>query len=296
MNQLNSSNDLLEQQLEQKGKKPKAVEPPRSVEIKYNKTLQQMVNAVKKDINEQLVPVLRELAPDYVQDSTNDSYVDLIVATLNRIIDRWRSPTFRSIAEGISQEFVTTSNQRNAKGYTQSFGIDVYAGSPELADYLQASAADNTQLITSIPEQYLSQVQSVVMANVRAGNRPSAITKLLSKQFGITQRRAKTIARDQTTKINGDLSEQRQRSAGFDYFQWIDSDDQRVRTRHEEIANKVTAYGQGVYRWDNLPLSDQGVPIKPGQDYNCRCVARPVSQSEVDENIKAGRTRPGVKR
>lgn len=291
--------ELLAQQLEQglSRKQPKAVKPAKRIGIEYNAQLQRMVRSIRKDINEQLVPMLRQLAPEYVSDSvTTDSYVDLIVATLRNIVNRWQSPTFRSVAESIAQRFVTTTNNVNAKGYTESFGIDVFAGSPELENYLQASTYNNTQLITSIPEQYLNQVESIVMTNVRSGNRPSAIVKLLSDQFGVTQRRAKMIARDQTTKINGDLSEKRQRAAGFPYFQWIDSDDQRVRTRHGNIANKITQYGKGVYRWDYLPLSDKGVPIKPGEDYQCRCIARPVSQAEVDRNIKNGLTQPGVKR
>ena len=104
------------------------------------------------------------------------------------------------------------------------------------------------------------------------------------------------IARDQTSKINGELAEKQQKGAGFEYFQWIDSDDSRVRHRHSEIANKVTAYGKGIYRWDDLPLSDKGVPIKPGSDYQCRCIARPVSAREVKANQDAGRTAPGVLR
>lgn len=72
------------------------------------------------------------------------------------------------------------------------------------------------------------------------------------------------IARDQTAKVNGDLASRRQRAVGINYFQWIDSDDERVRSRHESIANRLTAYGKGIYRWDNPPLSDRGVPIIPG--------------------------------
>lgn len=276
---------------------PKAIKPAFRAGIEYNTELQRIIREIRKDINSELVPLLRKLAPEYTADSmVNDSYVNLIVATLRRVVERWKSPAFRAIAEGVAQRFVTTANRVNEERFTKSFGIDVFSNNSELQDYLQASAYDNTRLITSIPEQYLGQVESIVMTNVRAGNRPSAITKLLSDQFGVTERRAKFIARDQTSKINGDLSEKRQRGAGFEYFQWIDSDDQRVRTRHEDIADKVTAYGKGIYRWDDLPLSDKGVPIKPGEDYGCRCIARPVSQAEVDANIKAGRTRPGVKR
>jgi len=158
------------------------------------------------------------------------------------------------------------------------------------------SIADNSRLITSIPEQYLTQVESIVMNNVRAGGRPAAISKQLADQFGITSARAKLIARDQTAKVNGDLSARRQTQSGFEYFEWVDSGDVRVRKRHETISDKMTAYGRGVYRWDNPPLSDRGTPIIPGQDFQCRCTARPVTRREVDANQEAGRARKGVKR
>lgn len=100
----------------------------------------------------------------------------------------------------------------------------------------------------------------------------------------------------QKPKGTGHLNAKRQQSSGFEYFQWIDSDDERVRDRHEDIANRVTAYGKGIYRWDNPPLSDRGTPIIPGQDFQCRCIARPVLTSEVEANQAAGRVRPGVRR
>ena len=124
--------------------------------------------------------------------------------------------------------------------------------------YLEASVYDNTQLIKSIPDIYLDRVESIIMTNIRAGNRSSAIAKQLTEQFGIESRRAKFIARDQTEKINGDLNAKRQTSVGFEYFQWVTSKDQRVRDKHREIANKVTAYGKGVYRWDNPPIGENG--------------------------------------
>jgi SPP1 gp7 family putative phage head morphogenesis protein len=297
-----SNEELLQQQLEaSSGKKPKGVEPAKAVGISYNADLQRVVREIKRDIDTYLVPLLRKLAPEYVTDSvrTTDSYVDTIVSTLRMLLDKWSSPQFRSLSERLARGFVTSADRVNAKRFDAqfpTFGIDIFGGSTAMQDYLSASVFDNTRLITSIPEQYLGLVDSIVMTNVRAGHRPSAIVKTLQEQFGITKNRAKLIARDQTAKINGDLTEQRQRSVGYEYFQWLDSDDSRVRTRHESIANKVTQYGLGIYRWDNLPLSDKGVPIKPGQDYQCRCIARPVGQDEVDENVKAGRTRPGVKR
>ena len=304
-----NTNELLQEQLEQianRRRKAKGVEMSASTGIQYNARLQQLVREIRKDINEILLPQLRKLAPFYQTDSipnhvvmTVDNWFDDITATLRMIISKWSSPQFRDIADEISSNFVRTADRVNRERFNNDlrrFGIDIFGDAPELLDYVEASIYDNTRLIMSIPDQYLTQVESIVVTNVRAGGRPASIERALRDQFGVTESRARLIARDQTAKVSGDLASKRQQSSGFEYFQWVDSDDERVRDRHEDIANRVTAYGPGIYRWDNPPLSDRGTPIIPGQDFQCRCFARPVLASEVEENQRAGRTRPGVRR
>ncbi|WP_122425151.1 phage minor head protein [Pseudomonas viridiflava] len=266
--------------------------------IQYNARLQRLVKQVKADIAKEVMPLVRQLAPEYTQDAvvTTDAWSDLIIAAMRRLTSKWASFGVDAGADRIAGEFVQSALKKSERDLKKSMGIDVFSGSKTLQDYLKASAQQNAQLIKSIPAKYLDEVQTLVMANMRSGMRPGFIEKALQEQFGVSQRRAKVIARDQTGKINGELAEKQQIGAGFEYFQWIDSDDRRVRHRHSEIANKVTAYGKGIYRWDDLPLSDSGVPIKPGSDYQCRCIARPVSAREVKANQDAGRTAPGVLR
>lgn len=294
------SKELLEQQLNQaaKRKRPKGVEQALAVGISYNADLQRIVREVAKDINTQLMPLIRNLEPQYTGDSvpinTLDTWVDVLTGALTLLKDKWSSQAFKDLSNRIANKFVRAANQTNENRF--DIGIDVFTGSQALNDYLDASVFDNVQLIQSIPDQYLKQVESIVMTNVRAGGRPAAIAKQLTKQFDVTEKRAKFIARDQTSKINGDLNMKRQQNVGFEYFQWITSEDSRVRDRHDDISDKVTAYGKGVYRWGNPPLSDRGTPIIPGQDFQCRCIARPVSNAEVDANQKAGRVVKGVLR
>lgn len=264
--------------------------------IQYNAKLQRLVKQVKESISKEIMPLVRQLAPEYTQDAvvTTDAWSDLIINAISTLVSRWSSPMVQAAGARIAGEFVQSSLKKSERDLKKSAGIDVYSGNSVMQDYLKASAQQNAQLIKSIPAKYLEEVQTLVMANMRSGMRPGYIEKALQEQFGVTQRRAKMIARDQTSKIQGELAEKQQKSAGFEYFRWRDSDDQRVRHRHHEIANKITAYGKGVYRWDNLPLSDKGVPIKPGSDYSCRCIAEPVSAREVKANQDAGKTAPGV--
>lgn len=300
---MSPNKQLLQQQLEGVAVKRKAkpVQASAATGVSYNARLRAIVKEIKKDVDTILMPLLRKLSPQYETDSAPvfDAYTDEIFTAINRIVNKWRSPEFSEVANKLSSEFINTADKVNRKRFNtsmKSVGLDVFGDSPELVSYIDTSIFDNTRLIKSIPEQYLSNVQSIVMTNVRAGGRPSSIASSLLDQFDVTNNRAKMIARDQTAKVNGDLSAKRQQNVGFEYFQWLDSDDQRVRRRHEGIADKVTAYGKGIYRWDNPPLSDKGIPIIPGQDFQCRCVAVPVSNAQVEANQKSGAVNKGVKK
>lgn len=251
--------------------------------VRYNAALQRIARAVKRDIDEVIVPLVKQYAPEYTADAvTLDGWADSIARALQFLLGKWASPVARQAAESIAGEFVRTQVTKNARG-RRSFGIDVFGNSQQMRNYLDAATYQNATLITSIPSQYLEQVSNIVMANMRAGMRPSYIEAALKQQFGVTSRRAKLIARDQTAKVQGELNKRKQTGAGFSYFRWVDSHDQRVRHRHREIADKVTDYGKGVYRWDDLPLSDKGEPIQPGSDYQCRCVAIAVPDFKVKQ-------------
>ena len=116
---------------------------------------------------------------------------------------------------------------------------------------------------------------------MRQGMRPSHIESQLVEQFGVSERNAKRIARDQHSKIQGEVSKLRQEASGIKYFRWLDADDSRVRPLHRRCANKDVGFGKGVYRWDQLPKNEKGQPIYPGSEINCRCVAVPVPESMV---------------
>ncbi|AUR87935.1 head morphogenesis domain protein [Vibrio phage 1.106.O._10N.286.51.F7] len=292
-----TSEELLQQQLayisEQQAAKSKPIELPKAIGISYNAELQRMVRRIKKDIDQSINPQVKDLEFEY----TADSWADVIEVSLAALRQRWSSAVFNRFAERLASKFVQAVNLQNQQQFQnqyKSFGINIYAGNQAVSDYLDATVKDNVRLIKSIPDQYLTQVESIVLGNMRAGMRPSAINKQLQDQFGVTERRARVISRDQVSKASNGLAKKRMESSGFKYFQWIDSKDSRVRSRHKHIANKVTKYGKGIYSFSDLPLNDKGIPIAPSDDIQCRCVMRPVLPSEIDNNKKKGLTSPGV--
>lgn len=263
--------------------------------IQYNAKLQRLVKQVKADISKEIMPLVRQLAPEYTQDAvaTTDAWSDLITNAMSFLFAKWQSERVSAGAQRIASEFVQASVKKSERDMKKSVGIDVFSGSKTMQDYLHASAQQNAQLIKSIPAKYLEEVQTLVMGNMRSGMRPGYIEKALQEQFGVTQRRARVIARDQTSKIQGELNRKQQQGAGFTHFRWLTSHDSRVRHDHDVFEHRVTKYGKGVYLWSDLPL-EKGVPVSPGSPINCRCTAIPVSEREVKANQDKGLTNPSV--
>lgn len=248
-------------------------------EIQYNRKLQQIVKLVRADIDAELVPAIKQSVPEYVA----DAWSDVIAAALQRLVARWTSPFARQQAREIAGTFVQDASTRAMRRTT---AIDLYGGNDQLVDYLKAAADQNAALITSIPAQYLEQVSNIVIGNMRSGMRPSYIEQALVKQFGVTSRRAKLIARDQHAKIQGEITRIRQVNSGIKYFRWLTAHDERVRPSHVAVGNRDVGYGKGVFKWDDLPVVD-GVPTFPGQPINCRCVAVPVTAAQVERNKRS---------
>ena len=299
--QNNLSKDLLNNHLDVNNitttsNEVKPVLPPVSIGKFYNRQLQNLIKKVREDINLVIMPKVKSLEPQYVI-SYDESPSVSINKQFQSLLDKYSSPNFVKIYTDLSKTYVTKIDNKNQDKFNQQmkgFGLNIYGESAFLQSYLADSIAANVKLISTIPQQYLNNVESMIDTNMRAGLRSSQMTKQLTDQFGVTKRRAVFIARDQTNKTNGLMNQKRQISSGFNYFQWLTSKDSNVRCRHKEIADKVTAYGKGIYSWDNLPLSDKGSPIAPGQDYGCRCTASPVPDYQVAENKKKGKTKKGV--
>ena len=108
-----------------------------------------------------------------------------------------------------------------------------------------------------------------------SGKSNTEIGRQIQEAYGIEKRHAQFIARDQTAKLNADLTQSQQTDAGGSEYIWSDAGDNRVRPRHEQLNGKR-------FKWSEPPIVDEntGRRCHPGEDYNCRCVALPVFNIE----------------
>ena len=157
----------------------------------------------------------------------------------------------------------------------RALGVDVITGDAALQTSMRVWEAENIALIKSIPEQAVSRLQGQITEAVRRGQSLASLTSQIKEEFGVTDRRAKLIARDQIGKLNGQITQYRQQDIGVDSYKWRGILDQRERQEHVLREGKV-------YAWDKPP--DDG---HPGEPVRCRCTAEPVlpSWAELEERV-----------
>lgn len=143
-------------------------------------------------------------------------------------------------------------------------------------EILDKWVSKNVGLIKTISQNSLGKMEELVYRLYMDGKPTTNIVKEIQRQYGISKRHARLIARDQTAKLNADITEHQQRDAGVRRYEWSSSGDERVRRSHRKLDGCI-------FSWDDPPETDGGRRCHPGQDFQCRCCALPVFDlDEID--------------
>lgn len=128
----------------------------------------------------------------------------------------------------------------------------------------------NVDLIKSIPEEDILRMDLVLEKAYTEGWPVADLAAEIESQFSVTSSRAALIARDQTMKLNAQITQETHLSVGVTEYVWSTSRDSRVRDGHRELDKTRHSYSEPPQ------VDDSGRRAHPGEDYQCRCVAIPV--------------------
>ena len=171
-------------------------------------------------------------------------------------------------------------NYLEQSGLGRVIGVDIVRTDKHLQRELPKWTATNTALIRrngGLGDKTCDEIGAVVRAGFAAGTRHETIARDIEQRLGVAKSRAVLIARDQTNKLNGQLSADRQIDAGVTHYVWSSARDERVRPTHIALEGQVIAWS------DPPPEGHPGAPIQ------CRCVAVPTTV-----NAKGERRGPNV--
>lgn len=248
------------------------VRAPRSVEVEYrkalfdlHKALQASTQTISAMVNAGLP---REQTVKAIQQEITRTTAAYDVAAA-RLPDQW------------SLALSNINKAQIEKMVAKSLGVDFarIVDDPEVKGALDIARVKNVELISSIPKDHWARVIQAVDSNYRGlPLDEGSLTAQLRRIGGISENRARFIARDQTSKLAGDLTEIRQTSAGITDYYWRNSQDARVVGNPGGLYPKGNAVHNNHWDREGKRFAWKKPPPdgNPGHAPGCRCRGEPI--------------------
>lgn len=259
--------------------KLESIAPNASINKWYREKLYAMIKEMRLDI-------IQSVVRPYRADLAMDGITDWIGGVLDKLISKWQA-NLATLGDDIAKDFVGRSrthydkrlhNMLKKRGFIVNFRNSRY-----VEEQAQIAIGENVALIKSIGNQYLDNVRAAVWRSVKDGYDLESLVKQLMQIDGVTERRAKLIARDQCVKANQDFENARAAELGITEAIWLHSHAGRV-PRPDHVKANGTRYNIS----DGLVL-DHG-RTWPGYEINCRCrkhLIIEIPDSMIDTPLKA---------
>jgi SPP1 gp7 family putative phage head morphogenesis protein len=191
-----------------------------------------------------------------------------------------RTPAFQAAALKVAERMVGRLDTANAKSWREAAMKGTHSreifnalrqelGETSTRRAIRAIALENAKLIQSVPINVAERIIKQAVEYQAAGKRAEEFEgELQAKLKHLTASRIHLIARTEIGKAESAITQVRSQELGIEWFQWLDSGDQRVRKSHRNM-NKV------LVNWNDLPSPEVLVGEKsagrygPGGIYNC---------------------------
>ncbi len=263
---------------------------PETLDDNYKSRLSPVTKRLRKLYKELIEPELEKLKGFEYIDLEKISFDDSVEEKINKRFHDFRvnyygvsyplegdpkTLVFRNKVEKQanieSKSVARVHKRRYNKNVDFVLGVDPLKNEPWLNGVLRDWTAQNVGLIQGIPDFAIDSMQSTVMQSVLRGDSTTFLKGLLAGVLSDSDKRLKLIARDQTNKLYGALTKFRSQANGWDFYEWSDSNDSRVRKDHERLDGKI-------YRFSKPPVivttgKRAGTRGNPGDDIQCRCVS-----------------------
>lgn len=238
-----------------------SIAPSASITKWYREQMQGMMNEMRNDI-------ISDVVKPYRADIAMDGIIDWIGHVIDSLISRWQD-RLETMPKDIAKALVDKSKTHYDKrlfGQLKKRGFTVNPRyTPDIEEQMKIALEENVALIKSIGNEYLDKVRSAVWRSFKGGYDLESLVKQLKQIDGVTDRRAKNIAKDQCAKLNQAIEDARAKELGITQAKWLHSSSVKVpRPSH------VKAHGT-IYDIEKGCLID-GEYIKPSiSKIGCKC-------------------------
>lgn len=264
------------------------IRPPASIEKEYRDKLLKLVKEMDDSLMYWLTAKYRQAESEIV----GDGALGDLTTELRKQAEKWRE-RFKEESATLSTWFATSirnyvaynlSNQFRKSGLVKlGFDLKYSYRSQKERMVFQSIVHENVNLITNrLMVDHLTDVEGVIFRNIETGHDLARMREELHKTFGVSERKAKTIARDQTNKATNNLSRRRLLDYGVTKAKWLHtSSGKTYRESHLDMDGQIYSIEEGCLD------TDYGDYIQPGELVNCHCCCVPLIGLDKDDDILA---------
>jgi len=158
------------------------------------------------------------------------------------------------------------STRQTVRAVAGAVGVDVrpYMVLADIQGPLRVAIGQNVALISRLNGDTAARVQAILLDGFNNRRSKAEIARALRETMGISDRRARLIAKDQIYKLNSEITKIRARQLGVKKYKWRTKRDSRVRKTHRAREGRTYTYAKG-------PRTGP-----PGYEINCRCHAEAI--------------------
>jgi uncharacterized protein with gpF-like domain len=251
----------------------RAVQANAGIGAAYRRKLCAFIDAMARSYAYWIKAQYRAEPPRLAQDATPAAELQ---RELRKLGKRWQE-RIDDAAPALAKWFLTSSANRSdavLRGILRQGGWSVkFKMTPGVRDVIDAIVGENVSLIKSIPQQFHTEVEGLVMRSVKAGGDLQQLTGDLQKRFGVTRRRAEIIAHDQNRKATSAMMKVRQTDLGIEDGIWLHSHAGKA-PRKTHLANHGKRFNIRDGWFDPDPKVRKR--IWPGELIECKCSWKPV--------------------
>ena len=237
-----------------------SIAPNASIESSYRKAMYAMLDEMRADI-------INDVVRPYRSEIAMDGIMDWLGHVMDALVTKWQN-NLNKLSEDIATDLVgrcKTNYDKRMMNLLRRKGFVVqFKNSLNVQEQAQIAIGENVSLIKSVGNQYLDNVRAAVWRSVKDGYNVESLVKQLRHIDGVSERRAKNIAKDQVAKANQAFEDARAEELGIVDAYWLHSSAVK-EPRPEHVKANMQRY----------PIK-KGIKFsngwfKPSQDYGCKC-------------------------
>jgi len=258
--------------------KPITLRPIRSnarIEAIYRKRLLKLVQEMNDSILYWLSSSYKQFDNEIAQDANPFKKLQQMMKELSK---RWLSNLkvgAQKLAEWHTSQTLNMTDQQLKQSLKDAGFTVPFKMTQSMQTVFDAHVSEQVNLITNMTVNNLAQIETLVTNSVQTGRDLATLTDELKTRFGMTERRAKLIARDQNNKATQLITRQRQQDLGITQAVWKHSHAGKVpRPSHVKADGKIYDLDKGMFLDNKWTF--------PSELINCRCFARPIISGFID--------------